>query len=129
IYYISGLPQYTEHRSAIILVNKKTAKYLFFFYQGSAELWLKACRRSFLSGLGGCRSPNLCLESADWPCSDHMHSPKKTKNTSLAIPTKLSMVQSDSTQYVLSGDKWGTLEKGRIREVRIKTAFLHTAED
>ncbi|CAI9554402.1 unnamed protein product, partial [Staurois parvus] len=57
-----------------------------------AVLWLlsvfsqalaKACRRSFLSALGGCRTPDLCLPSADWPCADHMHSPKKTK-TSLA---------------------------------------------
>ncbi|CAI9586324.1 unnamed protein product, partial [Staurois parvus] len=38
---------------------------------------VKACRMSFLSALGGCRTPDLCLASADWPCADHMHSPEK----------------------------------------------------
>ncbi|CAI9533280.1 unnamed protein product, partial [Staurois parvus] len=52
---------------------------------------VKACRRSFLSALGGCRTPDLCLDSADWPCADHMHSPKRKKKTSPAIHTKLSM--------------------------------------
>ncbi|CAI9590967.1 unnamed protein product, partial [Staurois parvus] len=47
--------------------------------------------------------PDLCLDSADWPCADHMHSPKK-KKPSQAIHTKLSMCRV-STQYVLSGDK------------------------
>ncbi|CAI9562521.1 unnamed protein product, partial [Staurois parvus] len=32
-------------------------------------------------------------------------------------------VQSDSTRYVLSGDKRGTLEEGEIREVRNKQRF------
>ncbi|CAI9605324.1 unnamed protein product, partial [Staurois parvus] len=41
---------------------------------------VKPCRRSFLSALGGCKTPDLCLDSADWPCTDHMHSPKKKKN-------------------------------------------------
>ncbi|CAI9620340.1 unnamed protein product, partial [Staurois parvus] len=27
----------------------------------------------------GCRTPDLCLDSADWPCADHMHSPKIKK--------------------------------------------------
>ncbi|CAI9570535.1 unnamed protein product [Staurois parvus] len=43
---------------------------------------VNACRRSFLSALGGCETPELCLDSADWPCADHMHSPKKKKNLS-----------------------------------------------
>ncbi|CAI9546946.1 unnamed protein product, partial [Staurois parvus] len=38
---------------------------------------VKACRRSFLSALGGCKTPDLCPDSADWPCTDHMHPPKK----------------------------------------------------
>ncbi|CAI9531633.1 unnamed protein product, partial [Staurois parvus] len=40
---------------------------------------VKAFRRSFLSGLGCCRTPDLCLDSADWSCADHMHCPKKQK--------------------------------------------------
>ncbi|CAI9589217.1 unnamed protein product, partial [Staurois parvus] len=36
---------------------------------------VKACRWSFHSALGGCRTPDLCLDSADWPCANHMHSP------------------------------------------------------
>ncbi|CAI9598755.1 unnamed protein product, partial [Staurois parvus] len=43
---------------------------------------VKACRRSFLSALGGCRTPDLCLDSADWSCANHMHSPKKKKHLS-----------------------------------------------
>ncbi|CAI9620598.1 unnamed protein product, partial [Staurois parvus] len=43
---------------------------------------VKACRRSFLSALGGCKTPNLCLDSTDWPCADHMHSPKGKKTLS-----------------------------------------------
>ncbi|CAI9557850.1 unnamed protein product, partial [Staurois parvus] len=35
--------------------------------------------RSFLSALEGCKTPDVCLDSADWPCADHMHSPKKKK--------------------------------------------------
>ncbi|CAI9603030.1 unnamed protein product, partial [Staurois parvus] len=45
---------------------------------------VKVCRRSFPSALGGCKTPDLCLDSADWPCADHMHSPKK-KNLSSNI--------------------------------------------
>ncbi|CAI9552226.1 unnamed protein product, partial [Staurois parvus] len=56
------------------------------FYQCPAEHWLNACRRSFLSALGGCTTSDLCLDSTDWPCADHMNSPKKKKN-SLAIHT------------------------------------------
>ncbi|CAI9570902.1 unnamed protein product, partial [Staurois parvus] len=40
---------------------------------------VKACRRSSLSALGGCKTPDLCLDSADWPCAYHMHSPKRKK--------------------------------------------------
>ncbi|CAI9571709.1 unnamed protein product, partial [Staurois parvus] len=29
--------------------------------------------------LGRCGASDLCLDSADWPCADHMHSPKKKK--------------------------------------------------
>ncbi|CAI9586542.1 unnamed protein product, partial [Staurois parvus] len=47
---------------------------------------VNACR-SFNFALGGCRTPDLCLDSADWPCSDHMHSQEKV---SLAIHTKLN---------------------------------------
>ncbi|CAI9573723.1 unnamed protein product, partial [Staurois parvus] len=43
--------------------------------------------------------------SADWPCADHMHSPKKNTH-------QTEHMQSVSTQYVLSGDKRGTLEEG-----------------
>ncbi|CAI9546353.1 unnamed protein product, partial [Staurois parvus] len=57
-------------------------------------------RRSFHSALGGCRTPDLCLDSADWPCVDHMHFPKKKKNC-LAIHIKLSMCRV--TPHVLSG--------------------------
>ncbi|CAI9596938.1 unnamed protein product, partial [Staurois parvus] len=34
--------------------------------------------------LGGCRTPDLCLDSAEWPCADHMHSPKKKNLSSIA---------------------------------------------
>ncbi|CAI9589840.1 unnamed protein product, partial [Staurois parvus] len=37
---------------------------------------VKTCRMSFLSALGGCRTPDLCLDNADWPFVDHMHSPQ-----------------------------------------------------
>ncbi|CAI9582620.1 unnamed protein product, partial [Staurois parvus] len=88
---ISGLPQYTEHGTAIILVNTSKYKLLntFFHLSVSSRTLVKACRRSFLSALGRCRTPDLCLDSADWPCGDHMHSPRKKK--SLDIHTKLSM--------------------------------------
>ncbi|CAI9575826.1 unnamed protein product [Staurois parvus] len=49
------------------------------------------------------QNPDLCLDSADWSCADHMHSPKK-KN-SLAIHTKLSMCRMDTVQSVLSGEE------------------------
>ncbi|CAI9564713.1 unnamed protein product, partial [Staurois parvus] len=39
---------------------------------------VKDCRRRFLSALGGCETLDP-LDSADWPCADHMHSPKKKK--------------------------------------------------
>ncbi|CAI9615929.1 unnamed protein product [Staurois parvus] len=47
----------------------------------SSRALVKACRRSFLSALGGYRTPDLCLDSADWPCADHMHSPNNTNQT------------------------------------------------
>ncbi|CAI9541548.1 unnamed protein product, partial [Staurois parvus] len=40
------------------------------FYQCPAEHWLKLV------------GPDLCLDSVDWPCADHMHSPKNKKNLS-----------------------------------------------
>ncbi|CAI9550656.1 unnamed protein product, partial [Staurois parvus] len=33
--------------------------------------------------LGGCRTLDLCLGSADWPCADHMHSPSQKKLSSI----------------------------------------------
>ncbi|CAI9546407.1 unnamed protein product, partial [Staurois parvus] len=50
------------------------------FYQCPAEHMLKL-ERSFHFTLGECRTPDLCLDNADWPCANHMHSPKK-KNLS-----------------------------------------------
>ncbi|CAI9583537.1 unnamed protein product, partial [Staurois parvus] len=38
---------------------------------------VKACRRVFLSAPGACKTPDLCLVSANWPCTGHMHSLKK----------------------------------------------------
>ncbi|CAI9622079.1 unnamed protein product, partial [Staurois parvus] len=64
------------------------------------------------------QNPDLCLDSADWPCDDHMHSPKKKNLSSTTHQTEHE--QSDYTQYVLSGDKRGALEEGRIREDSIK---------
>ncbi|CAI9614493.1 unnamed protein product, partial [Staurois parvus] len=61
----------------------------FDFYQCPSRVLVKACRTSFLSAVGGCRTPDLCLGSDDWPCADHMHS--SPKKNSLAIHTKLSM--------------------------------------
>ncbi|CAI9532002.1 unnamed protein product, partial [Staurois parvus] len=49
------------------------------FYQCPAEHCLKFVGGVFLSALGGCKTPDLCLGSADWPCAGHMHSPKKKK--------------------------------------------------
>ncbi|CAI9543550.1 unnamed protein product, partial [Staurois parvus] len=51
--------------------------------QVSSRALVKACRRSFHSALGGCMTPDLCLDSADWPCADHMHSPKQKKKKPL----------------------------------------------
>ncbi|CAI9571760.1 unnamed protein product [Staurois parvus] len=78
---------------------------------------------SFLSALGGCKTPDLCLDSADWPCADHMHSPKKKKTSFLTIPIKLSMRRvspHDMSYQEIRGRHW---KKGRIREVRIKQHF------
>ncbi|CAI9552107.1 unnamed protein product, partial [Staurois parvus] len=79
---LSGLPQYTEHGNAIILVNincKKTFSHQQLEQSCDFRALIKACRRSFLSVLGGCRTPDLFLDSADWPCADQMNSPKEKK--------------------------------------------------
>ncbi|CAI9584936.1 unnamed protein product, partial [Staurois parvus] len=77
---ISGLPQYTEHGSAIIFNKYKLLNTFFDLLSVSSRALVKACRRSFHFALGGCRTPDLCLDSADWPCADHRHSPKKKKH-------------------------------------------------
>ncbi|CAI9608912.1 unnamed protein product, partial [Staurois parvus] len=88
----------------------------------SSRAHVKACRRRFLFDLGGCRTPDLCLDSADWPRADHMHSPKKKRKTSLAIHTKLNMCRATPHNmcYQEIRRHW---KKGRIREVRIKQHF------
>ncbi|CAI9578547.1 unnamed protein product, partial [Staurois parvus] len=73
------------------------------FYQCFSRALVKACRKSFLSALGGCKTLDLFLDSADWPCADHMHSPKKK--------IKLSMCRMAAVQSVLSGDKTWTFEQ------------------
>ncbi|CAI9560816.1 unnamed protein product, partial [Staurois parvus] len=77
---ISGLPQYTEHGNAIILVNTNCQLERSCGFSGAL---VKAYKRSFLFALGGCKTPDLYLDSADWPCADQMHSPKKIKNLSI----------------------------------------------
>ncbi|CAI9534971.1 unnamed protein product [Staurois parvus] len=67
----------------------------------SSQTLVKACRRSFVSALGGCRTPDLCLDSAERPCADHMHSFKKKKTLS-SNTHQTDHVQSVSTR---SGDK------------------------
>ncbi|CAI9538200.1 unnamed protein product, partial [Staurois parvus] len=69
--------------------------------------------------------PDLCLDSADWPCADHLHSPKKKKKTSLPIHTKLSMCMP----MVQSRDKTWTFEQEEGQRSQNQTAFLHYAED
>ncbi|CAI9603758.1 unnamed protein product, partial [Staurois parvus] len=78
--------------------------------------------RSFLSALGGCRTPDLCLDSADWPCADHMHSPKK-KKTFLVKSTKLSMCSVSPHDMSYQDIRGGHWKKSRIREVSIKQHF------
>ncbi|CAI9566006.1 unnamed protein product, partial [Staurois parvus] len=92
---ISGLPQYRAWKfnyfSKYKLLNTFSHQQLEQSSLSSRSL-IKACWRSFHSALGGCRTPDLCLDSADWPCVDHIYSPKnKKKKTSLAIHTKLSL--------------------------------------
>ncbi|CAI9602126.1 unnamed protein product, partial [Staurois parvus] len=72
-------------------------------------------------GLGGCRTPDLCLDSAYWPRADHMHSPKK-KN-SLALHTKLSMCIVTPHDMSYQEIREGHWKKGRIRKVRVKQCF------
>ncbi|CAI9539485.1 unnamed protein product, partial [Staurois parvus] len=48
-------------------------------FSSAIRALVKACMRSFLSAPGGCKTLDLCLNSVDWPCADHMHSPKKKK--------------------------------------------------
>ncbi|CAI9539246.1 unnamed protein product, partial [Staurois parvus] len=48
--------------------------------------------------------------------------PRKKKTLS-SNTHQTEHVQSDATQYILSGDKRGNWKKGRIREVRIKQRF------
>ncbi|CAI9596870.1 unnamed protein product, partial [Staurois parvus] len=62
----------------------------FFLLSVFSRALVKAYRRSLLSALGGCMTPDLYLDSADCPFADHMHSPPK-KKSSLAIHTKLSI--------------------------------------
>ncbi|CAI9612359.1 unnamed protein product [Staurois parvus] len=93
----------------------------------SRRALVTACRGSFHSPVAGCRTSELCLRSADWPCADHMHSPKK-KNNSLAIHTKLS-VCSLPLASVPSGDIRETLEKGEDQRRQYQTFFLHDVED
>ncbi|CAI9624702.1 unnamed protein product, partial [Staurois parvus] len=53
-----------------------------------------------------------------------MHPSKKKKKKVLSSNAHQTLhVQSDSTLYVLSGDKRGHWKKGRIREIRIKQCF------
>ncbi|CAI9582029.1 unnamed protein product, partial [Staurois parvus] len=42
---------------------------------------------------------------------------------------QIEHVQSDSTRYVLSGDKRGTLNEGEDQRSQDQTALLHNAED
>ncbi|CAI9544667.1 unnamed protein product, partial [Staurois parvus] len=78
----------------------------------SRQAPVKACRRSFHIALGGFRTLDVCLDSVVWPCADHVRSPKKKKKNLSSNIHQTEHVQSDSTRYVLSGDKRGTLEEG-----------------
>ncbi|CAI9569232.1 unnamed protein product, partial [Staurois parvus] len=100
----------------------QTAKYLFSSAVRAVLALVKACRRSFHFSLGGCRISDLCLESADWPCDDHMHS--SIKITSLTICTKLSMCRM-SPKEIRGG---GAVEEGEDQS-QDQMAFLHNAED
>ncbi|CAI9585186.1 unnamed protein product, partial [Staurois parvus] len=51
----------------------------FFLLSMFSRALVKACRRGFLSAPGGCKTPDLCLDSAVWPCAYHMRSPKNKK--------------------------------------------------
>ncbi|CAI9580119.1 unnamed protein product, partial [Staurois parvus] len=79
---ISGLPQCTQHGNAISLGKYKLLNTFF-----SSELELVTSAEHWLNLLGGVffllkedvKPLTLCLDSADWPCADHMHPPKKKK--------------------------------------------------
>ncbi|PIO39787.1 hypothetical protein AB205_0034600 [Aquarana catesbeiana] len=47
----------------------------------------------------------LGLDSADWPCADHMHPPKKKNN--VAIHTKLSMCRVTPKALSYQEMDWG----------------------
>ncbi|CAI9606955.1 unnamed protein product, partial [Staurois parvus] len=50
------------------------------FYQCPAVHWLKLVGGVFILPYEAAGSLTLCLDSTNWPCSDHMYSPKKKKN-------------------------------------------------
>ncbi|CAI9598556.1 unnamed protein product, partial [Staurois parvus] len=54
------------------------------FHQCQVEHWLKLVEVFILLSLSyeTAEPLALCLDSADWPCADHMHSPKKQKHSS-----------------------------------------------
>ncbi|CAI9595139.1 unnamed protein product, partial [Staurois parvus] len=59
-----------------------------------------------------------------------MHSQDKKKPKNLSSNThQTEHVQSDSTRYVLSGDKRVALEEGEDQRRQDQTTFLHNAED
>ncbi|CAI9542492.1 unnamed protein product, partial [Staurois parvus] len=57
------------------------------FYQCPAAHWLKLVGGVFIFPYEAAGPLNLCLDSADnstdWPCADHMHSPKNKKKKTL----------------------------------------------
>ncbi|CAI9609046.1 unnamed protein product [Staurois parvus] len=66
----------------------------------------------------------LCLDSADWPCADHMHSPKK--KTNLSSNTHQIEHVHVTTGYVCIRWSFQQEEGQRIKD---QTVFLHNAED
>ncbi|CAI9556044.1 unnamed protein product, partial [Staurois parvus] len=76
---IPGLLQYTAHFCKYKLLNT------FSPLSVSSRALVKAYRRSifiFPQLPYEVAGPlTVCLESADWSCADHMHSPKKKKKT------------------------------------------------
>ncbi|CAI9577244.1 unnamed protein product [Staurois parvus] len=71
------------------------------------------------------QSCDLWLDSTDWSCADHMHSPRKSK-TSLAIHTKLSRCRVSPHAMSYQAIRGGYWKKGSIREVRINQPFYIT---